>query len=158
MTFTIASDDHSRLYPARPCLCVSIAVFREGRVLLARRTAPPYAGVFSLPGGLVETGETLAEAALRELREEVAVEARIIGFNRHVELINRDRDGKTRDHYVVASFVAEWIFGDGTPGPEASEIVWTDLSRLDDLDCIPHVAAVVAAAAKIIAQTRGNTP
>lgn len=158
MSFKNPSHHRSRLYPLRPCLCVSIAVFRSGRVLLARRAAPPYAGAFSLPGGLVETGETLAEAALRELREEVAVEARIIGFNQHVELINRDGNGKIRDHYVVVSFVAEWILGDGTPGPEASEIVWTDLSGLEELDCTPHVGAVVAAAAAILAQTRGNAP
>jgi 8-oxo-dGTP diphosphatase len=158
VTFTNVSEDRSRLYPARPRLCVSLAVFREGRVLLARRTAAPYAGAFSLPGGLVETGETLADAALRELREEVAVEARIIGFNQHVELINRDEEGKIRDHYVVASFVAEWILGDGTPGPEASEIIWSDVSGLEDLNCTPHVTTVVTAAARILAETRRNAP
>ena len=71
----------ARLYPPRPILAASVAVFRHGKVLLASRTAPPAQNLFSLPGGLVEVGEGLAEAALRELMEEVGVTARIVGFN-----------------------------------------------------------------------------
>ncbi|MFZ3328858.1 MAG: NUDIX domain-containing protein, partial [Methylocella sp.] len=58
-----ARSGSARIYPQCPYLGVSVAVFRAGRVLLARRTKPPYAGAFSLPGGLVEVGETLAAAA-----------------------------------------------------------------------------------------------
>lgn len=136
----------SRAYPSRPFLAVSIAVFRAGRVLLATRTRPPFAGAFSLPGGLVETGETLAETALRELREEVQVEARIIGFNRHVESIERDAAGAVERHYVIASFVGAWISGEGAPGPEAGEVLWAPPARLSELACTPQTAAVVEAA------------
>ena len=118
-----------RDYPAAPILSVSLAVFRAGRVLLATRTRPPFVGQFSLPGGGVEAGETLIDAALRELREEVAVEARVIAFNRHVESIERDAAGAIRRHFVIASFAAEWIAGEGTPGPEAGEIIWADRRR-----------------------------
>jgi ADP-ribose pyrophosphatase YjhB (NUDIX family) len=137
-----------------PCLCVSVAVFRGGKVLLATRTAPPYAGAFSLPGGHVEAGETLAEAALRELAEEVQVEARIVGFNRHVEAIARDASGKVSHHYVIASFVGEWIGGEGTPGPEAGQIAWVAPERLGGLDGTPELHAVVAAAAAILGASR----
>ena len=105
-----------RLYPAFPMLAVSVAVFRAGRVLLATRTKPPFDGIFSLPGGVVETGETLAEAALRELREEVDVEAEIVGFNRHVESVGLDAAGRVRTHFVIASFIAVWRSGEGTTG------------------------------------------
>ena len=135
-----------RTYPLRPYLGVSLAVFRAGRVLLARRATPPFAGAFSLPGGLVEVGETLQDAALRELREEVQVDARIVAFNRHVEAIDRDSAGKIRHHYVIASFVAEWIAGEAKPGPEASESVWAKPSSLATLDCTPQLVAVVEAA------------
>ncbi len=54
-----------RHYPAHPALAVSIAVFREGKVLLASRAEAPYERMFTLPGGLVETGETVEAAALR---------------------------------------------------------------------------------------------
>jgi 8-oxo-dGTP diphosphatase len=141
----------ARDYPNRPCLAVSLAVFRSGRVLLAKRGNAPFAGAFSLPGGLVEVGETLEAAALRELWEEVQVDARIIAFNRHVESIERDGAGKIRHHYVIASFVGEWIAGEGTPGPEAAEIVWAEPARLAGLDCTPHVVAVVEAAQLLIA-------
>jgi 8-oxo-dGTP diphosphatase len=137
-----------------PRLCVSLALFRDGKVLLATRTAEPYAGAYSLPGGRVEAGETLGDAALRELREEVAVEARIIGFNRHVELITRDEAGALSRHYVIASFVGEWICGDGTPGPEAGTIVWTEPRHIGELKCTPHLLAVVSAAAKIAKEAR----
>lgn len=141
-----ARADPARIYPPYPLLAVSVAVFRDGRVLLATRTRPPYVGEFSLPGGLVEAGETLEEAALRELREEVQVEARIVAFNRHVESIHRDRAGRILRHYVIASFVGEWISGEGSPGPEAGEVVWALPSSLAQLKCTPYLMATVAAA------------
>jgi 8-oxo-dGTP diphosphatase len=136
----------ARTYPQRPCLGVSVAVFRAGRVLLARRTKPPFAGAFSLPGGLVEVGETLEAAALRELHEEVRVEAHIIAFNRHSESIDRDSAGKIRHHYVIASFVGQWIAGEAKPGPEAGEAIWLEPARIAGLECTPQLAGIIEAA------------
>jgi 8-oxo-dGTP diphosphatase len=136
----------NRLYPSFPRLATSIAVFRQDRVLLAARTRPPYAGLFSLPGGLVELGETLTEAALRELREEVAVEARIIGFNRHVESIERDQQGLIRHHFVIASFVAEWVSGEGSEGPEAGAVVWALPDELSGLATTPNIIQIIESA------------
>lgn len=147
-----------RLYPSRPFLAVSIAVFRAGKVLMATRTRAPFINAFSLPGGLVETGETLAEAALRELREEVDVEARVIAFNRHVESIERDDAGGIKRHFVIASFIGEWIAGEGTPGLEAGEVVWVEPSQLSRLHCTPHTAEVVAGAAAMLESGRFNLP
>ena len=100
-----------RLFPARPILAVSAAVFRDGRVLIVRRARAPMIGHFSLPGGVVEVGETLAAAVARELEEEVGVSARIIAFNRHVEAIAHEGD-RVRTHFVIASFVARWTAGE----------------------------------------------
>ncbi|HTV32851.1 MAG TPA: NUDIX hydrolase [Methylocella sp.] len=137
----------ARLYPAHPHLAVSVAVFRAGRVLLARRGQPPHLGAFSLPGGLVEVGETLAAAALRELREEVAVEARITGFNQWVESIERDAAGLVCRHYVIASFTGVWLRGEARPGPEAGEILWALPADLDSLETTAGLACIVRAAA-----------
>jgi 8-oxo-dGTP diphosphatase len=151
---TEARPGSARNYPRRPCLGVSVAVFRAGRVLLARRVKPPFAGAFSLPGGLVEVGETLETAALRELREEVQVEARLVAFNRHVESIDRDSAGKIRHHYVIASFAGEWIAGEAKPGPEAGEAVWVEPAHLSELDCTPQLDAVVDAAQRELARVQ----
>lgn len=129
-----AGDGDGRLYPARPLLAASLAVIRGDRVLLAQRAAPPLAGRFTLPGGLVEPGEALAEAARREMREEVGVEARIIGFNRHVEVIEHDSEGRVMRHYVIASFVGAWIAGEGVVGPEAAAVIW---ARREDVPLLP---------------------
>ncbi|WP_164107913.1 NUDIX domain-containing protein, partial [Serratia marcescens] len=64
--------------PARPMVGASIAVIRDGRVLLAQRANEPMRGVWTLPGGVVEAGERLAEAALRELMEEVGLTAEVV--------------------------------------------------------------------------------
>jgi ADP-ribose pyrophosphatase YjhB (NUDIX family) len=113
-----------RLYPSRPILAASVAVLREGRILLAARGKPPSEGLFSLPGGMVETGETLGEAALRELREEVGVEARLIGLIAPVEFIERDEKGHIKHHVVIAAHAARWVSGEPQTGPEAKEIRW----------------------------------
>ena len=143
----IAADP--RAYPAYPLLAASIAVFRDGKALIATRTKAPGAGVWSLPGGLVETGETLEEAALRELMEEVGVEARIVGFNRHVQRVDRDEAGRVRHHFVVASFVGVWVAGEATTGPEAGEVRWVDPADLGDLPTTPHLGRILLRAAEI---------
>lgn len=154
-------SDSRRLYPAQPALAVSVAVFRDGKVLLAARTAKPYARLFTLPGGLVETGETLEAAALRELREETGVLARIAAFNRAVEHIQRDSAGRVERHYVILSFAARWIADSAPldrfqrPGAEAEEILWRAPDDLADLSMTPGLARIVADAANKVADACG---
>lgn len=140
-----------RIYPRRPLLAASLAVFRDNRVLLAQRAAPPLADRFTLPGGLVEAGETLAEAALREMREEVGVEARIVRFNRHVELIEHDATGAVIHHYVIASFVGAWTAGEGTIGPEARSVIWASRDEIASLPTTEHLPQLLEAAWAIAA-------
>lgn len=135
-----------RLYPNRPFLAASVAVFREGRVLVASRTQAPLQALYSLPGGLVEPGETVAQAALRELREEVAVEAELVGFLRAVEIIARDPDGRVRHHFVVLAHVARWLAGEGTIGLEAGDVRWIEEDEVESLPTTPGLPDTLRAA------------
>lgn len=123
-------------------------MFRAGRVLVARRARAPLVGLYSLPGGVVEIGETLREAALRELAEEVGVEAEILGFNDHVESIARDERG-VRAHYVIASFVARWSAGEARPSEEADRVAWVAPTALADLPTTPGLPEILARAAAL---------
>jgi ADP-ribose pyrophosphatase YjhB (NUDIX family) len=143
-------SDSRRHYPAQPALAVSLAVFRQGRVLLATRPQAPYARLFTLPGGLVELGETLEFAALRELREETGVLARLVGFNQPVQHIARDSAGRVERHYVILSFVAEWIAGEASPGAEAGEVLWRTPDDLQGLSTTPGLSHIVAGAKLIL--------
>ena len=141
---------NDRLFPARPILAVSAAVFREGRVLIVRRARAPLLGHFSLPGGGVEVGETLAAALARELMEEVGIEAEIIAFNRHVEAIYREGD-RIRTHFVIVSFVARWIRGEPRLSDEVDAVEWIDPAAPLPSPTTPELSEVLTRAARIAA-------
>jgi 8-oxo-dGTP diphosphatase len=139
---------NDRLFPARPVLAVSAAVFRQARVLVIRRARAPLLGHFSLPGGGVEVGETMAAALARELMEEVGVEAEIVAFNRHVEAIYREGD-RVRTHFVIASFVARWTRGEPRLSEEVDAVDWIDPAGPLPSPTTPELADVLAGAARI---------
>jgi ADP-ribose pyrophosphatase YjhB (NUDIX family) len=145
----IAVND--RQFPARPILAVSAAVFREGRVLIVRRARAPLIGHFSLPGGGVEVGETLAAALVRELEEEVGVEAEIVAFNRHVEAIAYEGD-RVRTHFVIASFVARWTKGEPRLSDEVDAVDWIDPRAGLPSPTTPELGEILARAARIDSQ------
>ncbi len=140
------SETESRLFPARPFVGASIAVIRGDRVLLAARANAPMRGVWTLPGGLVEAGETLAEAALRELREEVGLEARVVGVLAPTEIIDRDAEGRARHHYVVHPHAALWQGGEPTAGPEALGVRWARLDEVLGLATTPGLVGTLTEA------------
>ncbi len=123
-----------------PVVAASVAVFRDGKVLLARRAKAPARGLWSLPGGRVEPGETLAACALRELMEEVGVEARLAGFVDHVEMIDHDEEGQLAVHAVICVFAAHWVAGDGRTSAEATAIRWCDIEMVHGM---PHTRGLM---------------
>jgi 8-oxo-dGTP diphosphatase len=140
----------SRAYPSRPFIAVSVAVFREGKVLIAERMKPPLAGVFTLPGGMVENGERLEAAASRELREETGIAAALLGFTRHVEIIDRDKEGLIRFHAIVCPFAALWREGEPTGNAEIGRLLFIDPSDLARYPTTQGLADIVARAAEIV--------
>jgi ADP-ribose pyrophosphatase YjhB (NUDIX family) len=121
-------------YPNRPLVGVGVVVIKGGRVLLIRRGKPPRAGAWSLPGGRQRLGETVREAARRELREETGIEAVVTELLDVVDSITRDDGGTIAYHYTLVDFLAEWRAGEARAGGDAAEAVWAgidDLARYD---------------------------
>jgi 8-oxo-dGTP diphosphatase len=138
----------ARSYPERPFLAVSAAIVRAGQVLVVRRARAPADGLFSLPGGVVEIGETLTQALIREVREEtsLAIEpVALVGFR---EAIARDRDERIERHFVILPFAARWLAGEIKLNEELSEARWLDPAELSGLPTTPGLAEIVTAALK----------
>ena len=135
-----------RTYPTRPYLAVSAAIIRDGKVLIVRRARPPAYGVFTLPGGGVEAGETLHEAVIREVLEETALTITPLGLAGHREVIGRDRDGKVERHFVILPFAARWVAGEIALNDELAEARWLMPAELDGLKTTEGLADVVRAA------------
>jgi 8-oxo-dGTP diphosphatase len=129
--------------PGRPQAGVSICVVRDGRALLAQRSREPLRGLWSLPGGHIEWGETLHQAALRELAEETAVQARIRMLLDTVDIIERDPAGDVLHHYVLTTFGAEWRAGEARAGSDAAAVRWVAAAELHDLPMTAGTAALI---------------
>lgn len=141
---TAPSDDDGRRYPGRPFVAASLACVRRGRILIARRVAQPSAGLWSLPGGLIEIGETAKQAAERELFEETGVRCEAMALVDSVDVVRRDAEGRVERHVVILAFAGRWIDGDGVIGPEAAAIAWTtpeEVARLETTPGLPDIAA-----------------
>jgi 8-oxo-dGTP diphosphatase len=136
----------NRTYPARPFLAVSAAIIRDGRVLLVRRARPPADGLFSLPGGLVETGETLTDAIKREVAEETGLTIDPIALAGFREAIMHDKDRRVERHFVILSFAARCSSGEFLLNEELSEARWVNWEELARLPTTDGLAGIVEAA------------
>jgi ADP-ribose pyrophosphatase YjhB (NUDIX family) len=140
-----------RLYPDRPFLAVSAAIIRDGRVLIARRAKGASTGVFTLPGGVVEAGETLHEAVIREISEETGIAIEPVALAGHREFIARDPQGRVQRHFIIMCFAARWISGEGVPAlDELSELRWLRPAEITGLKTTEGLAEIVASAFRLL--------
>ena len=120
-------------YPSTPRVAVGAVVFRADRILLVRRGQPPSEDLWAIPGGSVEIGETLQEAAEREILEETGITIRAGKPVYTFDSIQRDGDGKIRFHYVIVDLDADYISGDPIAGDDAIEARWVTEHEINDL-------------------------
>ncbi len=135
-----------RAYPDRPYLAVSAAIIRDDRVLIVRRARRPAEGLFTLPGGAVETGELLEEAVVREVREETGLTVAPVGLAGYREAIARDASGRVERHFLILAFAARWVAGEPVLNEELTEARWLLPAQLAGLRTTEGLADIVAAA------------
>ena len=137
----------SREYPERPWVGVGALIFREGRVLLVRRGHAPSLGEWSIPGGALEVGETLAEGVKREVREETGLEVEPVATVDVVDRIARDDAGRVQFHYVLVDFLCRVTGGSEACADDAVDLRWAAMDELDEV--APFTRDVIAKAKKM---------
>lgn len=142
---------NERTYPQRPFLAVSAAIFRNGKVLVVRRARKPALNLYTLPGGAVEAGETLVEAAIREVREETSLSIEPVALAGHREVIARDDKGKVERHFVILCFASRWLAGEPVLSDELDDSRWVDPSELGNYRTTDGLAEIVTTAATLLA-------
>lgn len=130
-----------------PRLAVSAAIFREGKILLVRRARAPARGVYTLPGGRVEFGETLIEALTREIAEETQLTIEIAGLAGWREALPAQAGG---GHFVILPFAARWISGEPVLNDELDDAQWRVPGTLSDLRLTQGLEEIIAAAARMV--------
>jgi len=131
-----------------PIPAVSIAAFRGPNILLVKRSKPPYAGLWSLPGGVIQLGETAREAAARELREETGLVADDLFVNGIHDVIEK-RQAVVDAHYVLIIFLAHNLSGIAAAGDDARDIRWFAPSDLAQATLTPGLENILAKLAPI---------
>lgn len=142
-----------RVFPTRPFLAASAAIVRDGKVLIVRRARPPAKDVYTLPGGVVEAGETLIEAVIREVQEEIGLSIEPIKLAGHREAIKRNADGRVERHFVIMCFASRLKSGTERPNDEITEILWCRPAELDGLRTTEGLAEIVHSAFVLLGET-----
>lgn len=136
----------------KPVPAVGTVCFREQDVLLIRRGTKPLAGNWSIPGGKIEFGEPVAQAALRELAEETSVTARLVGLIDVVDGIFTSRaSGEVTRHYVLFDYAAIWLSGEPEAGDDAAHAEWISPARLATIEIWDQTRRIIEAARAMVA-------
>ncbi len=129
--------------PVRPAIGVSTLIIRAGEALLVQRAKRQGFGLWSLPGGHVEWGEPLREAARREVQEETGVDCTIVRLLDTIDIINREADGRVAAHYVVSVFLGRWTAGEPKAASDAQNAMWVSPAKIATLPMTPGTADLV---------------
>ncbi len=137
-----------RKYPDQPIVGVGGILFQDERVLLVRRGREPARGQWSIPGGAVDTGETLRQAVVREMREETGIEAEPVALVKILDRIFRDDQDRVAYHYVLVDFLCRYLGGELRAGSDALDARFIPMGDLVSMDVIPVTRKVIYEAAQ----------
>ena len=138
-----------RQYPERPIVAVGAVILDGARVLLVKRANEPLKGQWSLPGGVVEIGETLDEALVREVREETGLDVEVGAVVEVLDRVRHDVDGRVEFHYVIIDYVCRVRGGTATRGSDADAVAWVDVADLERYGVNDKAVAVIRKAAEM---------
>ena len=133
----------AREYPAHPVVGVGAVVVRDGRALIVKRGHEPRKGEWSLPGGLLELGESLQDAARREIWEETGLEVIVGPIIETFDRVHRDERGRVRYHFVIVDFLCSCGSGEAIPGSDADDVAWVSAEQIDAYGVNEHAKAVI---------------
>ena len=125
-------------------------VTRDGRALIIRRGHEPRKGEWSLPGGLLELGESLQDAARREIKEETSLDVDVGPVIETFDRVHRDEQGKIRYHFVIVDFVCWPNGGEAVPGSDAEGVAWVTPDEIDAYQVNAHAKAVILRGLEVV--------
>jgi ADP-ribose pyrophosphatase YjhB (NUDIX family) len=123
-----------RLYPRQPIVGVGVVIIRDGKILLERRKNEPGRGQWSIPGGLVELGESSKETAVREVKEETGLEVESPTLIDVVDNVTQDINGEVKYHFVILDYFAKLKGGELKAMSDAAELRWVQLNSVENYD------------------------
>lgn len=132
-----------REYPDSPLVGVGAVIIERGRVLLVKRGHAPLAGEWSIPGGVMELGETLRQAAVREAREETCLLVEPADLLGVYDRVLRDDDGRTLYHFVLIDFLCSRVSGEARAADDADEVRWFTPAEIEALALPDDTAQVI---------------
>ena len=138
--------DRSRLYPEHPIVSVGGVIVNGDRVLLIKRAHEPLKGTWSIPGGVVELGETLTEAVAREVREETGLDVEVGPVLEVLDRIHHAANGRVEYHFVIVDYLCSVRRGTLACGTDAADARWFSRAELDRVSLTPSLRAVIAKA------------
>lgn len=146
---TMSASETQRRAPLRPWAGVVVVVWRDDRFLLTLRAKPPRAGIWGLPGGALQLGETALAAAVREVREETGIVCQPQGSFTTVDVIEREADGTVQFHFLLAAVVARWQSGEIVAQDDAADARWFSVADLGTVANFPTTEELVRQSQRI---------
>ena len=128
-------------------------VIRDERALLIRRGSAPLEGEWSIPGGMLEIGETILDGVQRELLEETAIEVKVLDLIEVFERLTRDEAGKLKYHFVILDYLCEAVRGEARAGSDVTDVAW---ARAEELDAYSLTTTATRVFQKAFEMARGK--
>jgi 8-oxo-dGTP diphosphatase len=131
---TVPQQNDAREYPNQPRIGVGALIFRDDHILLVQRGHEPNKGKWTIPGGLVELGESLEQAVHRELLEECGITARLLDRLNVFEYIQHDDNARVKYHYIIVDYLAEYLKGKLQAGSDIDQASWIAIDEVQSFD------------------------